>query len=89
MELKFLRDSEKRELDFVVLKNNKPLFAVECKTGEKTISKHIHYFSSRTEIPYFYQVHTGKKDFEIPQLRARALPMTTFATIVTASKKTA
>jgi uncharacterized protein len=28
MELRFLRDTDKRELDFVVLKNNKSLFAV-------------------------------------------------------------
>jgi len=31
MELRFLRDTDKREIDFVVLKENKPIFAVECK----------------------------------------------------------
>ncbi len=30
-----LRDSEKREVDFVVLKNRRPVFAVECKSGGK------------------------------------------------------
>src|SRR3989344_4602966 len=33
-ELRFLRDTDKREVDFVVLKDKKPLFAVECKHGE-------------------------------------------------------
>jgi hypothetical protein len=29
MELRFLRDTDTREVDFVVLKDRKPLFAVE------------------------------------------------------------
>lgn len=36
MELRFLRDTDGREIDFVVLKDKKPIFAVESKTGEKT-----------------------------------------------------
>ena len=35
MELRFLRDTDAREVDFVVLENRKPLFAVEVKTGER------------------------------------------------------
>ncbi|MEI8347134.1 MAG: AAA family ATPase, partial [Pseudomonadota bacterium] len=53
MELRFLRDVEGREIDFVVLKNKKAIFAVECKTGEKSISPHIHYFQQRSAIPLF------------------------------------
>ncbi|MFN7905703.1 MAG: ATP-binding protein [Pseudobdellovibrionaceae bacterium] len=60
MELRFLRDTDKREIDFVVLKNKKPVFAVECKHGEKSTSPHIFYFRDRTTIPHFYQVHMGK-----------------------------
>ncbi len=63
MELRFLRDSEGREVDFVVLKNKKPLFAVECKTGEKQLSPNIKYFAERTPIPKFYQVHRGEKSY--------------------------
>lgn len=59
-ELRFLRDTDKREVDFVVIKNKKPLFAVECKHGEKSISPHLLYFKERTSIPHFYQVHLGK-----------------------------
>jgi predicted AAA+ superfamily ATPase len=61
MELRFLRDTDKREVDFVVLKNRKPLFAVECKTGEKAVGAALHYFAERTSIPRFYQVHLGEK----------------------------
>ncbi len=63
MELRYLKDTDGREIDFVVLKNKKPIFAVECKTGEGNLSKHIPYFKDRTNIPYFYQVHRGTKDY--------------------------
>lgn len=61
MELRFIRDTDKREVDFVVLKDRKPIMAVECKTGEKAISRSCFYFAERTSIPVFYQVHRGKK----------------------------
>jgi predicted AAA+ superfamily ATPase len=77
MELRYLRDKDSREIDFVVLKDKKPIFAVECKTGEKHLSKHISYFKERTTIPEFYQVHQGKRDFGNPKT-GRVLPLTTF-----------
>lgn len=64
MELRFLRDTDAREVAFVVLKNKKPLFAVECKTGERTLSPSIRYFAERTSIPVFYQVHLGDRYFQ-------------------------
>ena len=78
MELCFLRDNLKREVDFVVLRDNIPIFAVECKTGAKSLSKHLAYFAERTDIPCFYQVHTGQDDYEIADLRVRVLPFTRF-----------
>ncbi|MFN7905006.1 MAG: ATP-binding protein [Pseudobdellovibrionaceae bacterium] len=77
MDLRFLRDVDGREIDFVVLKEKKPLFAVECKTGEKQLSKHIPYFSQRTQIPEFYQVHMGTKDYGTPK-SGRVLPFNQF-----------
>jgi hypothetical protein len=64
MELRFLRDTDKREVDFVVLKNRRPLFAIECKSGEKAIGAALHYFAQRTPIPRFYQTHLGTNHFE-------------------------
>ena len=63
MELRYLRDTDKREVDFVVLRNKKALFAVECKSGEKSISPSVQYFAERTPIPEFYQVHLGQSRF--------------------------
>lgn len=78
MELRFLRDRDLREIDFVVIKNKKPLFAVECKSGDRSLSKHIAYFKNRTSIPEFYQVHQGTADFGHPRTTGRCLPFWTF-----------
>jgi len=63
MELRYLRDTDRREVDFVVLKDRRPLFAVECKSGEKAISPAIRYFAERTPIPHFYQAHLGERHY--------------------------
>ena len=76
MELRFIRDTDKREVDFVVLKDKKPIFAVEAKTGEKSLNPAIPYFNERTDIPKFYQVHLGEKD--VLKDGFRILPFTTF-----------
>lgn len=77
MELRYIRDIDKREIDFVVLQEGKPLFAVECKTGEKNLSPHINYFRLRTDIPKFYQVHEGKSDYGSEET-GRVLPFVKF-----------
>ncbi|NUM89061.1 MAG: hypothetical protein HUU37_07650 [Bdellovibrionales bacterium] len=61
-----------------MLKGGSPLFAVECKTGERNLSPHIHYFRERTKIPAFYQVHLGTKDFGHPA-QGRRLPLASFS----------
>ncbi len=81
MELRFIRDIMKREIDFVVLKNKKPLFAVECKTGETKPSPHLNYFAERSEIPKFYQVHQGKRSYSQTDL-IHILPFQEFSKIV-------
>jgi predicted AAA+ superfamily ATPase len=78
MDLRYMRDTDKREVDFVVLKNQHPLFAVECKSGEKSIAPSLRYFKKRTKIPRFYQVHLGKSDFGDSELDVRVLPWLQF-----------
>lgn len=47
MNLRFLRDTDKRKVDFVVIKDNSPLFAVECKSGEKNVNSSLFFRRSR------------------------------------------
>ncbi|MBF0361585.1 MAG: ATP-binding protein [Oligoflexia bacterium] len=79
MELLFLRDADKREVDFVVTKNKKPIFAIECKNSENNISPNIKYFSERTNIPVFYQLHMGKSNYENSDYRCKVMPFLKFA----------
>jgi predicted AAA+ superfamily ATPase len=81
MALRFLRDAAGREIDFVVLRNGKPEFAVECKAGERSLSRNIKYFAQRTAIPRFYQVHlnTHGEDTEWADSKARILPFVRLA----------
>ena len=66
-ELRFLRDTDGREVDFVVMRSGKPVFAVECKTGDREASAAARYFAERTAIPVFYQVHLGDRSFRSGQ----------------------
>jgi hypothetical protein len=63
MELRYLRDTDRREVDFVVLRGGRPQFAVECKTGERAVSPAVRYAAERTPIPRFYQVHRGDRHY--------------------------
>ncbi len=57
MELRYLRDTDGREVDFIVVRDRKPLFAVEAKLSDTNRSSHLKYFIHRTPIPKFYQVY--------------------------------
>lgn len=76
MELRYLRDTDGREVDFIVLKEKKPLFAVECKASEKQISPHLRYFKERIPTCKFYQVHLQDVDYESDNIRI--LPFSQF-----------
>jgi len=59
-ELHYLRDVDKREVDFLVTIDAKPWFAVEAKLSDTNLSPGLLYFKERLSIPYVYQV--VKKD---------------------------
>ena len=78
MDLRFLRDTDRREIDFVVLRDGSPLFAVECRAGERQVNKAAYYFRARTPIKRFYQVHMGEKDFGSAENSVRVIPFHRF-----------
>jgi len=59
-ELSYLRDVDKREVDFLVTIDGRPWFAVEVKLNDTVLSPNLLYFRDRLSIPYIYQV--VKKD---------------------------
>lgn len=61
--LYFLRDKEKREVDFLVSKNKKPWFLVEVKSSQdKGLSKSLFYYKEMTGAKHAFQV-VFDKDF--------------------------
>ncbi len=47
LELRYFRDIDGREVDFVVTDNGKPIYAIECKSGIKDINPALRYFKAK------------------------------------------
>lgn len=56
-DLHYIRDLSKREIDFLVTRNRRPLFMVETKLSDKNISKFAVQTSELFDIPYFHVVN--------------------------------
>ena len=55
-ELFYIRDKIKREVDFLVTKNNKPWFLVEVKTSKEHLSPNLEYFQQQIKAEHAFQV---------------------------------
>jgi len=55
-ELGYLRDKEKREVDFLVARDRKPWFLVEVKQHDESISSSLKYFQQQLAAPFAFQV---------------------------------
>ena len=62
-ELCFLRDKEKREVDFLVVRDEKPWFLVEVKTSRQSLSPHLEYYQKATGAKHAFQV-TLNEEFQ-------------------------
>lgn len=80
--LYYLRDKDKREVDFLVTKNSKPWFLAESKaSGSKGISKWLYYYQEKLSVPHAFQIgfdlpFVDRNCFEINQ--PVIVPATTF-----------
>lgn len=63
-DLYFLRDSQKREVDFLITHEEKPWILVEVKNGLKRITKNLNYFYDALEVEFAFQVSFGKKEIK-------------------------
>jgi len=54
-ELRYLRDKDKREVDFLVVKDRNPWFLVEVKTGDTRLAPSLAHFQSQTGAPHAFQ----------------------------------
>ncbi len=64
IELRYFKDNEQREVDFVVVEDRKPLLFIECKYNETTVSPHLKYLKKKFPQVNSYQLtYNSKKDF--------------------------
>ncbi len=54
--LHYLRDKQKREVDFLVVRDGSPWFLAEVKASDAPLSKALAHFQSLTGAPYAFQV---------------------------------
>lgn len=55
-QLCFLRNVDKKEVDFLVTVDKKPWFAVEAKRSEEEVSRSLVYFKDKLNVPFVYQI---------------------------------
>ena len=54
-EIRYVRDRDKREVDFLLVKNGDPVCLIEAKLGDEKIGAPARYFAARLGVP-FYQI---------------------------------
>jgi predicted AAA+ superfamily ATPase len=63
-ELRYFRDLEGREVDFVVVEDGKPVLFVACKSSDRDISPALRYLKTRFPLVDAWQISaTGKSDY--------------------------
>ncbi len=55
-QLGYLRDKEKREVDFLVARDGRPWFLVEAKHGDESMSPSLKRFQAQVGAPFAFQV---------------------------------
>lgn len=67
LELRYFRDTDGREVDFVVCDRRRPVLLVECKLGDDALDKNLRYLHERFPAAAAWQVSLrGEKDYVTP-----------------------
>lgn len=63
IELRYFRDVDRREVDFVITRNRRPFQFIECKLSDTSADRGLRYLKERfPEVPAFQIALTGKHD---------------------------
>lgn len=77
-DLRFYRDSEQREIDFVICEGSTPSHFIECKLGDSTISKSLFFIKNKFPKSQVFQLSlNGIKDY-VTQDGIRVMPARNF-----------
>lgn len=68
IDLRYFRDVDGREVDFVLVEGRKPFLFVECKWGDVPIDRGLRYLKARFPQADAWQISaTGTKDYQSPE----------------------
>ncbi len=83
LELRYFRDRDGREVDFVVLEGRRPVLLVEAKLGDDEVDRSLRAMHEPFPDCPAWQVHaTGTKDYRTPDGIRVAPAMVLFRTLV-------
>jgi hypothetical protein len=78
LELRYFRDTDGREVDFVVVEKRSPRLLVECKWGDSKLDPSLRYLKARFPEAAAWQVAAeGTRDYQTPE-GTRVAPAVTF-----------
>jgi predicted AAA+ superfamily ATPase len=64
LELRYFRDIDGREVDFVILENRKPIYLIECKWSDVSVEQPLSYLKAKFPDAKAYQLYAeGTKDY--------------------------
>lgn len=63
--LHFLRDKEKREVDFLICENGSPVLGIECKLKRQDPSQHLAYYAKALNLKRVIQLDAGFEPADI------------------------
>ncbi len=67
LELRYFRDVDGREVDFVIVERRKVLVAIESKWGDAEVDRGLRYLKARAPGAQAWQISaTGRKDYRTP-----------------------
>ena len=67
VELRYFRDTDAREVDFVVTERNQPFILVECKLSDADVGRGIRYLHAKyPAVPAWQISATGRKNYVTP-----------------------
>lgn len=66
--LRYFRDTDKREVDFVVVQEKEPIYFIECKISVQGVSPHLLYLKKKFPNVPAFQLHLeGERDVKTPE----------------------
>jgi predicted AAA+ superfamily ATPase len=68
LEVRYFRDVDGREVDFVLVERRVPRMLVECKWGDENVAQNLRYLKARYPEAEAWQISaTGQKDYVTPE----------------------